>query len=300
MTSELDLRGIFVPLITPFTEADQVAYDEVERLAVEALDSGAAGIVALGTTGEPATLDEDEKAKIIEVVGAVCRDRNAHLSVGAGTASTRNSVTAARAAVAAGAQSVLTVVPYYTRPTEEGIVAHFRTLADACDAPVIVYNVPYRTGRSLGAASLLELASVPNIAGVKQAVGGVDADSLHVLAEAPEGFNMLCGDDPYLFPLLTLGATGAIAASANMCTAQFVALVDAALKGEWARARELHETLLPLCGALFAEPNPSVIKGVLHAQGRISTPNLRAPMTIASKTAVDAAVEAFQATTARL
>jgi 4-hydroxy-tetrahydrodipicolinate synthase len=300
MTSELDLRGVYVPLITPFTESDQVAYDEVERLTVEALDAGAAGIVALGTTGEPATLDEDEKKKIIEVIGAVCRDRGAHLSVGAGTASTRNSVAAVAAVAAAGAQSVLSVVPYYTRPTEEGVVAHFRELAAASSAPIIVYNVPYRTGRALGAASLLELASVANIAGVKQAVGGVDADSLHVLAGAPDGFRMLCGDDPYLFPLLTLGATGAIAASANMCTDAFAALVDSALKGEWARARELHEALLPLCGALFAEPNPSVIKGVLHAEGRISTPNLRMPMTKASRASVEAALQALKTTKTKL
>lgn len=300
MTSELDLRGVYVPLITPFTESDAVAYDEIERLAAEVLDTGAAGIVALGTTGEPATLDEFEKSQIIELIGNVCKSRGAHLMVGAGTASTRNSVAAVAAAAEAGAQSILSVVPYYTRPTEEGIVQHFRLLAEASPVPIVVYNVPYRTGRALGAKSLLELANVDNIAGVKQAVGGVDADSLQVLAEAPNAFHMLCGDDPYLFPLLTLGATGAIAASSNVAPAAFAALIDAALKGEWTRAREVHEALLPLCVALFAEPNPSVIKGVLHKNGKISTPNLRMPMTVASVPATQKAIEAYQATTQKL
>jgi 4-hydroxy-tetrahydrodipicolinate synthase len=295
MTSELDLRGTFVPLITPFTETDAVAYDEVERLAADALDAGAAGIVALGTTGEPATLDEEEKKKVFEIVGAVCKDRGAHFNVGAGTNSTRTSIGSVEAACEAGADSILAVVPYYTRPSEAGIVSHFETLASVSDAPLIVYNIPYRTGRGLGADSLLHLASVPNIAGLKQAVGGVDADTLRLFANKPEAFQVVCGDDPYIFPLLSLGASGAIAASANVCTSAFVALVDAALKDEDALARRLHETLLPLCTALFEEPSPAVIKALLHASGKISTPNLRAPMTAASAKATTKAVEVFAA-----
>ena len=300
MTSELDLRGTYVPLITPFTESDAVAYDEVERLTIEALDAGAAGIVALGTTGEPATLEEGEKKQVIEVIAAVCKDRGAHLNVGAGTNSTRSSLSTLEAAAAAGARSILSVVPYYTRPSEEGIVSHFETLAAASSVPLIVYNIPYRTGRGLGADSLLRLASVENIAGLKQAVGGIDADTLRLMAAKPDAFHVLCGDDPYIYPLLALGGAGAIAASANVCTAAFVRLVDAAHKGDEALARRLHETLLPLCTVLFEEPSPAVIKALLHANGKISTPNVRAPMTSASASVTTKAVEIHTAVTKAL
>lgn len=282
MTSELDLRGVYVPLITPFTAGDEVAYDEVEKLAVAALEAGAAGIVALGTTGEPATLESSEKAKIIEIAGAICKSYNAHLQVGAGTNSTRASLAAIEAATKAGAQSILSVVPYYTRPSVAGIVAHFKALADASAVPVVAYNIPYRTGRELTDASLLELAAHANIAGVKQAVGGIDAATQRLLAEKPESFHVLCGDDPYIYAMTALGGSGAIAASANVLTEGFVALVDAALKGEHARARQLHQILLPLTSVLFEEPSPAVTKAVLYKTGMISTPALRSPMTSAS------------------
>jgi 4-hydroxy-tetrahydrodipicolinate synthase len=290
MVSEIDLRGVFVPLVTPFTDSGEVAYDEVEKLAVESLDAGAAGITALGTTGEPPTLEAEEKATIIRIIGDVCRAREAHFMVGAGSNSTKASVAAVEEAAAAGAQSILSVVPYYTRPTETGIVEHFKALAAASPVPIVLYNVPLRTGRGLGAASLLELSMMPNICAVKQAVGSVDVDSSILLAEHPDGFNVLCGDDAFMFPLLAMGATGAITAPSNVLAEGYVAMVDAALKGEWQMARQLHEIMLPVSQVLFAEPNPAVFKAVLHAQGRISSPMLRAPMTIATAAITESAV----------
>src|SRR5687767_6512082 len=136
MSSELDLRGVLVPLVTPFTDTDTVAYGEIELLAEKALDAGAAGIVALGTTGEPATLEPAERAKIFEVVGNVCKVRGAHFQAGAGTNSTKATLALVEAAAAAGAQSVLSVVPYYTRPSEAGIVSHFEAVAPASPVPV--------------------------------------------------------------------------------------------------------------------------------------------------------------------
>jgi 4-hydroxy-tetrahydrodipicolinate synthase len=229
MTASLRLRGVYVPLVTPFGPDGKVALDSVERLAHECLDAGAAGLVALGTTGEPATLDAAEKEAVIDTCAAVCRERGAALIVGAGSNSTADSVRALRAlgqrpAVVAS----LSVVPYYTRPSEQGILEHFRTLAAESPVPVIVYNIPYRTGRAVSAEGLLALAATPNIAGVKHAVG-----------------------------------------------------------------RTLARRLQPLVTALFAEPNPAVTKGVLHAQGRIPSPSLRAPMTPASPTAVDRALAAI-------
>jgi 4-hydroxy-tetrahydrodipicolinate synthase len=158
--------------------------------------------------------------------------------------------------------------------------------------PVVAYNIPYRTGQGLGAASLLELAATDNIAGVKQAVGGIDADTLTVLARAPEGFAMLGGDDPYLFPMTLMGASGAIAASANLYTRRFVDMIRLGLAGEVAPGRAHAEALLPLIQALFAEPSPAVIKALLHTEGRIPTPDVRMPLSNASATAVKRALAA--------
>jgi 4-hydroxy-tetrahydrodipicolinate synthase len=182
------------------------------------------------------------------------------------------------------------VVPYYVRPSEAGIVAHLTAVADRSPVPVVAYNVPYRTGRGLGAEALLELAAHPRIVGVKQAVGGVDADTLRLLAAAPRDFAVLGGDDAYLLPIVLMGGAGAIAAAAHVRTADFVRMIDDGLAGRVAEGRARAEALLPAVLALFTEPNPAVIKGVLHAQGRIPTPDVRMPLTTASKPAVDDAL----------
>jgi 4-hydroxy-tetrahydrodipicolinate synthase len=176
-------------------------------------------------------------------------------------------------------------------------VAHFQAVAARSPVPLIVYNIPYRTGRGLGAAALLELAQTDNIVGVKQAVGGIDADTLQVLAGAPRDFTVLGGDDAFLFPLVLMGGTGAIAASANVATEQYVAMIDHGLAAEVADGRHLAEALLPLTLALFAEPSPAVLKAVLHARGKIATPHVRMPLADASPDARDHALATLDAVT---
>src|SRR5438874_4100045 len=296
MASDVELRGVYVPLVTPFAGDGSVAVDAIERLCHEYIDAGAAGIVALGTTGEAPALDGPEKRVVIDACGRVCRERAAQLIVGAGTNNTAASVAGVeQLADVDGLAAVLAVVPYYVRPSEAGIVEHFKVVAAASPAPLVVYNIPYRTGRGLGPASILELAHVPNVAGLKQAVGGVDADTLEVLAGAPAGFFPLCGDDPFIFPMTVMGGTGAIAASAHVCTDRFVAMVECAFHDKIEEGRAYAQTLLPVCKKLFAEPSPGVTKGVLHAHGRIPTPDLRLPMTRASQAAIDAAMTAIAA-----
>jgi 4-hydroxy-tetrahydrodipicolinate synthase len=293
MRQRIDLGGVWVPLITPFTATDEVDHGSLERLAHEAVDAGVAGIVALGTTGEAHALDHDERDAVIATCSRVCAERGVGLVVGAGTYSTRTTVAHHEALRGVpGVVAALTVVPYYVRPSEAAIVEHFRTVVAASPVPVVLYNVPVRTGRALGARSLLELAALPGVAGVKQAVGGVDIDTLDVLAGAPPGFAVLCGDDPFILPMVLMGGAGAIAASAHVATDRFVAMVECGLHGKLDDARGHAEALLPLVEALFAEPNPAVIKGVLHAQGRIATPALRGPLADASEVAVAAAVSA--------
>ena len=166
---------LLVPLITPFDETGRVDEDALERLADDALAAGAAGVIALATTGEPTSLDELEQASVVSVCARVCTDRDAVLLVGAGTNDTRTTITRHEAlASVPGARASLAVVPYYVRPSEAGIIEHFRAVAAASPVPLLVYNIPYRTGRALGSASLLTLAAEPNIAGVKQAVGSID------------------------------------------------------------------------------------------------------------------------------
>ena len=186
------------------------------------------------------------------------------------------------------------VVPYYVRPAISGIVAHFRAVAAASPVPVIVYNIPARTGRDLGAAGLLELAQVPNIAGVKQAVATLDADTLEVLANAPDGFGVLGGEDTLLFPLMCMGALGTISAAAHLCTERFVAMIECGLAGKIEDGRTHAEALLPVVRAAYADPNPAVFKGVLHAQGRIATPDVRLPLTNGSAGAVRNCLDAVE------
>ena len=290
----MDLTGLYVPLITAFTASGELAPDALEALAHQVLDDGAAGVVALGTTGEPATLTEAERRRVLDICSRVCREHSAALIAGAGSNDTAAS---ARALAGLSAwpevSAALTVVPYYTRPSEAGVVAHFTELAAASPVPLLIYNIPQRTGVAIGWRALRRLAGLPNIAGMKQAVGGVDADTVMLMGDVPEGFAVLGGDDLFASPLLALGASGAIMASAHVCTSAFAAMIAAWRAGAAGPARDLGHRLTGPAAALFAEPNPTVIKGVLHAQGRIPSPAVRLPLLAASAASVAAAQEAL-------
>jgi len=297
--SAAHLRGVYVPLVTPFTADGAVDFDSLQRLAVDMLDAGAAGLVALATTGEVTSLTDTERADVVSALSEVSVDHHAPLIVGAATNDTATTLARHMAlADVPGVVASLAVVPYYVRPSEAAIVAHFEFVAERSPVPLVVYNIPYRTGRGLGAASILELAAMPNLAGLKQAVGSLDADTLTVLANAPSDFAVLGGDDAYLAPVVLMGGSGAIAASAHLCTDRFVAMIDAALAGDAAKARPHAEALLPLVLALFAEPSPAILKAVLHAEGRIATPNVRMPLSVASPAGAAAGLAAFRAASA--
>jgi 4-hydroxy-tetrahydrodipicolinate synthase len=285
--------GLFVPLVTPFTDSGDLDPRALEDLAYRILDAGAAGLVALGTTAEAPTLTPAERAAILDTCARVCRERAAPLIAGAGSNDTRQSATALRQLAAwPEITAALVVVPYYNRPGEDGVVAHFRVLAPDSPVPLIVYNIPYRTGQQLSWHAIRQLALLPGVAGAKHAAGGIDRETVAMMAEAPSGFAVLAGDDLYAPALLALGAAGAIMASANVCTAEFAALIAAWRAGDAAVARPLGHRLTGLAEALFAEPNPTVIKGVLHRQGHIPSPAVRLPLLPASSESVDAALAA--------
>jgi 4-hydroxy-tetrahydrodipicolinate synthase len=280
---DLSLAGLYVPLVTPFTADGDLAPKCLERLAHSVIDDGAAGVVALGTTGEPATLTAEERRTVLDICARVCRERSATLIAGAGSNDTRASATAlAELKEWPEISAALTVVPYYTRPSQDGVVAHFTALANQSPVPLVVYNIPYRTGQAMGWRALRQLAAVPGIAGIKHAAGGIDADTVMLMADLPERFAVLGGDDLFVPALLALGASGAIMAAANVCTQVYADLVRSWRVGELAEGRALGNRLASLSAALFAEPNPTVIKAVLHAQGRIPSPAVRLPLLPAS------------------
>jgi 4-hydroxy-tetrahydrodipicolinate synthase len=285
-----DLAGLFIPLVTPFTIDGDVATAALERLAHRVLDDGAAGLVALGTTAEHATLTPDERALVLRTCAGVCRERGAPLIAGAGG----NNTASAAAEVAELRDypeicAALTVVPYYSRPGEAGVLEHFRAVAADGAVPLVVYHIPYRTGQPLSWTTILQLANLPGVTGIKHAPGTVDPDTVLMMAGRPTGFTVLGGDDVLVSSLLALGADGAILASAHLATAEFARLVRLWRDGQAAQARELGHRLAPLSASLFAAPNPAVIKAVLHRRGEIPSPAVRLPLVPASRAAADAA-----------
>jgi 4-hydroxy-tetrahydrodipicolinate synthase len=294
----IDLAGLWVPVITPLAEDGDVDTAALDRLARRLLADGATGLVALGTTGEPATLSQRERDHVVAICAAACADHGKPLMVGVGSSCTRATVEAIHdldRGVRPGA--VLVVVPPYTRPSEAGIVEHFAAVAASSAIPVVVYNVPYRTGRSLSAGTLLALARMPGIVGLKQAVGALDETTLAVLRDRPSTFQVLAGDDAFIVPTILMGGSGAIAASANVCTSTFASMVDAALAARAGDAVALAERLLPVVMEGFREPNPAGWKAALHALGDIATPDLRPPMTAAPPVATAALLDAIASAT---
>jgi 4-hydroxy-tetrahydrodipicolinate synthase len=251
----------------------------LEKLAGSVVDAGASGLVALGTTSEVSALTEAERRFVVEVVAGV----GCPLLVGA------DSVASLAALGGRDVLAALTVVPPFVRPGEAGVIAHFRALASASPVPLVVYDVPARTGQPLSSATLRELAAIPGVVGVKHAPGGITADTVDLLADPPRDFAVLGGDDAFLGPLLAMGAAGAITASAHCATGDYARLVDAWRHGRVDEARALGRRLSRLSAALFAAPNPTVIKGVLHAEGRIPTPDVRLPLLAAEPALVAAA-----------
>jgi 4-hydroxy-tetrahydrodipicolinate synthase len=290
MTSavSIDLRGLWVPIVTPFDVDGDVDVRSLEQLAHRLLSDGATGLVALGTTGEPATLTATERRLVVEICDRACRDAGRALIVGAGTNSTRRTIEEIEY-LAAGTSAIaaLIVVPYYTRPSEQAIVEHFTTVADASSVPVVAYNVPYRTGRALSSAALLEIGAHPRIVGLKQAVGALDLDTLEVLADAGPDFQVLAGDDAFIAPTMLMGGIGAISATAHLCTPLFVEMIERACAGDHDRAQHIGTALLPLITVGFSEPSPAAWKGALARQQQISTDELRRPMTPASPATVE-------------
>jgi 4-hydroxy-tetrahydrodipicolinate synthase len=277
-----DFSGIWIPLITPFADG-AVDHTALRALVRRYADAGVAGLVALGTTGEPAALDASEQDAVLATILAAARgaregERALPVMVGVSgnqTASMRERIEQLNPLPIAG---VLIAAPYYIRPSQAGIVGHFTALADASDKPVVLYDIPYRTGVRLELDTLLALAAHPRIQAVKDCAGSLDT----TLALIRDGrLQVLAGEDVAIFNTVCLGGSGAIAASAHLRPERFVALYRALVEGRLDEGRRIFHALVPLIQAAFAEPNPAPVKALLAAQGLIRD-ELRMPMTRAS------------------
>lgn len=271
MTMSVDwLRGCATALVTPFQKDGTVDEGRMRALVERQIAGGVRLLVPCGTTGESATLTDEEQQRVIALTVAVARTRGARVIAGAGGNATAGTVERARAARAAGADAVLVVAPYYNKPTQAGLGAHYRAVADAVPGlPVVLYNVPGRTGSNIEAATAVALGrEVENIVAVKEASGNL-TQIMAILRERPEGFRVISGDDALTLPLLALGAEGIISVASNEVPELMVRMTDLALRGDWDAARALHFRLLPLMEANFLESNPGPVKAVMALLGVI-------------------------------
>lgn len=278
--SHTTLRGAFTALVTPFAADGTLDETAFERLLEAQLDGGIAGLVPCGTTGESPTLSAAERERLIELTVNAAQsagDPRPTVLAGTGTNDTAATIEATRRAAELGADAALVVAPYYNRPNQAMLAAHYTAVADGGGLPIVVYNVPSRTASNVEAATLLELAAHPRIIGVKEASGSLDQIAL-ICRERPDGFAVLAGDDAWTLPLLALGGDGVVSVASNEVPAEMVALCAAADAGDWATARAIHERLLPLFRANFAgAPNPVPVKAALAAMGLIEN-HLRLPL----------------------
>ena len=270
------LKGSLVAIITPMLEDGSLDLVGLRSLVDFHVTEGTDGIVVVGTTGESPTVDFDEHRVLISTVVEHVAGRIPVIA-GTGANSTKEAILLSAFAKEAGADATLSVVPYYNKPTQEGLYRHFRTIAEAVDIPMLLYNVPGRTVADLSNETALRLAEIPNIVGIKDATGSIERGS-DLIRKAPERFSVYSGDDASAAALMLLGAKGTISVTANVAPRLMHDLCMAALSGAANDAREINEKLLPLHKWLFVEANPIPVKWALSKMG-LAGPVLRLPMT---------------------
>lgn len=278
MTLQLDwLRGCATALVTPFTADGSVDEKRLRELIEYQIAGNVRVLVPCGTTGESVTMTEDENKLVIRTTVEVARGR-AKVVAGTGSNSTAVTIQRSKAARGLGVDGVLTVAPYYNKPTQDGLYAHFRAIAEAVEGlPVVIYNVPGRTSSNIAAETTLRLArDVENIVAVKEASGNL-SQIMEILRSRPEGFRVISGDDSLTLALIALGGEGLISVASNEAPALMSELNDLALAGNWDDARKLHYRLLPLMEANFIESSPGPVKAAMALMGLLEE-NLRLPL----------------------
>src|SRR5512141_1307851 len=275
MGTRTPFTGCGTALVTPFTADSAVDEAGVRRLARRQIDAGVHFLVPCGTTGEAPTLSAAERRRVVEIVVDEARGKVPVLA-GAGGYDTREVVEAAREMQAAGADGLLSVTPYYNKPTPEGLYRHYQAIAEATPLPIVVYNVPGRTGCNVDPVTLARLATIPNVVAVKEASGNM-TQICEVVKAVREEFIVLSGDDALTLPAMAVGARGIISVASNEVPAEMAQLVEAAERGDFAAARTIHSRLLPLMLANFTESNPIPVKAAMAQLGLLEE-NYRLPM----------------------
>jgi 4-hydroxy-tetrahydrodipicolinate synthase len=270
------IQGSIVAIVSPMHEDGSLDYDRYRALIDWHVESGTAAIVAVGTTGESPTVDVEEHGELIRIAVEQA-DGRVPVIAGTGGNSTREAIELTAHAASVGAAASLQVVPYYNKPTQEGLYRHFRAVAEAVDLPVILYNVPGRTVADLSLATTLRLTEVPGIVGIKDATGDLPRAS-ELIASAPKSFALYSGNDDSALALMAMGGHGVISVTANIAPRQMAQMCRAALAGDLAGARAINDRLIPLHRDLFVEPNPIPVKWALEQMGRIAG-GIRLPMT---------------------
>lgn len=268
--------GVWLPVITPFKEGE-IDYAGYERLVDHYVRAGVSGVIPLGTTGESPTIDEAESEALVERTVAAVAGR-VPILIGVGGNDTRKVVKAVQRLQKHAVQGILSVCPYYNRPSQDGMREHFTRVAEATDRAILIYNIPYRTGVNLANETLLALAEVPNIAGVKDSSGNI-VQSLDLLRQRPPGFAVLTGEDAFFYTMLAHGGDGGILASAHVETATFLSVYERMVANDHQGALKAWSRLEPLVPLLFKEPNPVPIKHCLRRQGLIASAECRLPLT---------------------
>ena len=261
----LSFTGVGTALITPFTKKGALDEEAVRRLAARQVEAGVHFLVPCGTTGEAPTLSPQERRRVVEIVADEV-EGDAMVLAGAGGYDTREVVRSIRELDGTGAHGILSVTPYYNKPTQEGLYQHYRAIADSTKLPIIIYNVPGRTGCNMEPATLAKLATVSNIVGVKEASGNM-AQMAEICATLPPEFIVLSGDDALGLPLMAVGGKGIISVVSNEVPAETVQMVEAAERGDFATARRWHQKLFALMQVNFIESNPIPVKFALAKMG---------------------------------
>jgi len=267
MTSRPLFRGAMTALVTPFDREGKVHEEHLKRLIEFQIAGGVDAIVPCGTTGEASTLEYDEHFRVCELCVKFA-DKRAKVVIGGGSNNTRRAIDLTRFSKKIGADAVLSVGPYYNKPTQEGHYQHFKAIAESTDIPIIIYNIPGRTGVNIEPETLLRLAEVPNIVGVKEASGNLDQMML-ILRGRPANFTVLSGDDSLSLPLIAVGGDGCISVLANEMPGQFTRMIHAALDNHWDEARRIHYETYSLMRVNFVETNPVPVKAALAMMGLI-------------------------------
>jgi len=268
-------EGILTALVTPFRDGgvDEAA---LRHLIEHQIEAGVDGIVPCGSTGESATLSHAEHCRVVEVAVEAAAGRVAVVA-GTGSNNTREAIELTRHAREAGADGALLISPYYNKPTQDGIVAHYEAVARETRFPLLVYNIPGRTASNILPSTLGRLAEIEHVVGVKESCGDLEQIA-HAIAACPPPFTFVSGDDAATLPLIAIGGHGVISTTSNVAPREMGELVRAARAGDFARARELHYRLLPLFEMLFCETNPIPVKAAVALQGRCSS-EIRLPLT---------------------